>query len=73
VTTPSAEMTKGYIHVDTLLSLQIHSISRTKFSYFAIFYVSVLERLWVKGRAISIAIAVLGRHAVWLKDIRIVE
>jgi len=36
VTTPSAEMTKGYI--DTWLSFQIFFISGPKFSYFVTFY-----------------------------------
>jgi len=40
VTTPSTEMTEGYI--DGLLSFQIFFISRVKFSYFVIFSVSVL-------------------------------
>jgi len=41
VTTPSAEMTKGY--TDRLLILQIIFISRAKFSYFVIFSASVWE------------------------------
>ena len=49
VTTPSAEMTKGY--KDTLLSFQILLIFRAKFSYFVIFSPSVLETLWVKETA----------------------
>ena len=57
VTTPSTEMTKRYI--DALLSFQILFISRVKFSYFIIFSVSVLGRLWVKGTAISITSAIL--------------
>ena len=57
VTSASAEMTEGY--ADMLLSLQIFFISRTKCSYFVIFSASVLERLWVKGTAISITSPVL--------------
>jgi len=57
MTSASAEMTKGC--TDTLLSFQIFFVSGTKCSYFVIFSASVLGRLWVKGTAISITIAVL--------------
>ena len=56
MTTPSTEMTKGY--ADTLLSFQGFFISRAKLSYFVIFSVSVLGKLWVKGTAVSIMSAV---------------
>ena len=49
LTTPSAEMTEGY--VDTL-RFHIFFISRAKFSYFVIFSVPVSERLQVRGTAI---------------------
>jgi len=43
VTTPSPEMTE--VCIDTLLSFQIFFISRAKFSYFIIFFASVIGRL----------------------------
>jgi len=46
MTTPSAEMTKGYI--DTLLSFQIFFICSASFSYFVISSASGFERLRVK-------------------------
>jgi hypothetical protein len=55
MTTPSAEMTKGY--TDSLLSFQLLFIYRAKFSYFVIFSASVLGRLWVKGTAVFITSA----------------
>jgi len=48
VTTPSAEMTKEYILVETLLGHQIFFICSAKFSYFVIFSASGFERLRVK-------------------------
>ena len=57
MSTPSAEMTKGYI--DTLLSFQMFVIFWVKFSFFVIFSASFLEKLWVKGTAVSIASALL--------------
>ena len=56
VTTPSTEMTKGY--ADRLLNFQEFLISRAKLSYFLIFSVLVLGKLWVKGTAVSITSAV---------------
>ena len=41
------------------LSFQIFLISGAKFSYFVIFSVSVLGRLWVKGTARSLTSVVL--------------
>ena len=57
MTTPSAQMAKGY--TEKLLSFQIFLISRVKFPYFVIFSASVLGRLWVEGTAISITSAIL--------------
>jgi len=57
VTTPAAEMTRGYI--DMLLSFQILLIFRAKFSYFVIFSPSILESLCVKETAVSVTSAVL--------------
>jgi len=57
VTSPSPEMTKGYI--DTLLSFQICLTFRTKFSYFVILAASVFGRLQVKRTTIFITSAVL--------------
>ena len=56
VITPSSEITK--VHID-LLSFQTLLISRAKFSYFIIFSVSFLGKLWVKGTALSVTSAVL--------------
>ena len=53
----TTEMAEG--HIDKLLSFQIFFISMAKFSFYVILSASVLERLWVKGTAISIAGSVL--------------